>query len=376
MRFAVRIPPRVFVPSRRSPRNGTLIEALEGRQLLALVNPSFEQGMVGWSFDRGSSGQYRVTPQNFEANLRAQQGFYFAELTSGSSAADVGRYTTVANTFEAQVGDTISGFAFFKNRAFGTNTGNADGYVAIKTGFGDPVATLFDEGAETVGPNGGTGWTYFEYTFTEAGVYKIEGGVANLAPGGLSSYLGLDNVVFSGTDAAHGTTTPVVDAGGPYETTEGGSLTVTARAYDVDDDPTTFRWDFNRDGRADATGRTVTIPPFQLQGLGLGDGPGTFTISVEADDGRGHRSSDTAALTVHNAPPVIDPRSFALPATSSEGRPLGAFLRATDPAGRLDPVRVEWLVTKDGEVVRPRGLGGGTDGAQFSYVPQTTASTR
>jgi hypothetical protein len=379
MRFVLPGAPRAAasVVSRRTSTRGAVpsalpFEVLEERQLMSLTNPSFEQGIVGWTADPTNSTNVRATPISADGTTRAQSGNNFAQLTASNSSLDLGRYATLSNTFEAQAGDTISGYAFFKNRALGSNTGNGDSYVAIKTGFGNTVQTLFDQGVDTVGPNGSTGWTYFEYTFNTPGVYRIEAGVANLAgPAPIGNYLGLDNVQFSGTDAAPGTTAPVVDAGGPYEVTEGQPLTVTARGYDVDDDVITYRWDVNGDGRFDATGRTATFTAAQLQGLGVGDGPGTYTIIAQADDGRGHRSTDTATLTVTNGPPVIDDRFFRLPSESTEGRPLTATVSATDPAGRGDSVRFEWSVTRDGQTVVDRAPGGGSaSGSRFTYTPQ------
>jgi hypothetical protein len=345
---------------------------LEARQLMSLTNPSFEQGLVGWTADPTNSTNVRATPITTDGTTRAQAGNNFAQLTASNNFQDVGRYTTLSNTFEAQAGDTISGYAFFKNRPIGSNTGNGDGYVAIKTGFGEDVATLFDQGVDTVGPNGSTGWTYFEYTFDAPGVYKIEAGVANLTgPAPIGNYLGLDDVQFSGSDAAPGTTTPVVDAGGPYDVAEGQPLTVTARGYDVGDDQITYLWDLHGDGRFDAVGRTATFSAAQLQGLGVGDGPGTYSIRAEADDGRGHRAGDTATLTVTNAPPVIDDQFFRVPAESTEGRPLTATVSATDPAGRAHAVRFEWSVTEDGQTVVDRSPGeGSASGARFTYTPQ------
>src|SRR5687768_9285383 len=140
MRFAPRSPHRASASaSPRTPRRprAAAVEPLEGRQLLSLVNPSFEQALTGWTFDR-AGGVIRNPTQNFETGLRAQDGFYFAELASGASGPALGQYTTVANAFEAQPGDTISGYAFFKNRAFGPTPGSGDSYVAIKTGSATP----------------------------------------------------------------------------------------------------------------------------------------------------------------------------------------------------------------------------------------------
>jgi hypothetical protein len=125
---------------------------------------------------------------------------------------------------------------------------------------------------------------------------------------------------------------PTASAGGPYTVAEGGSLTLNASASsDPDGDPLTYSWDINGDGVfGDATGATPTLTWAQLNALGINDGPGTFSILVQVDDGHGHVvTSPAASLTITNTPPtasVSGPTSIAL------GQSLAVNLSAVDPS--------------------------------------------
>lgn len=101
---------------------------------------------------------------------------------------------------------------------------------------------------------------------------------------------------------------PTADAGGPYDITEGAALTLdAAHSSDADGDPLTYSWDVNGDGvYGDASGVNPTLTWAQLQALGINDGPNTFAIRVQVDDGHGHVvTSPAATMTVGNTPPVL-----------------------------------------------------------------------
>jgi len=93
---------------------------------------------------------------------------------------------------------------------------------------------------------------------------------------------------------------PVADAGGPYVTHEGDTLTVSG-AHSTDDDGhiVSFEWDFNYDGNdfdVDATGMEVDFPTL--------NGAGQRTIALRVTDDQGATSVIVTTVNVENARPV------------------------------------------------------------------------
>lgn len=99
--------------------------------------------------------------------------------------------------------------------------------------------------------------------------------------------------------AAPANTAPVAEAGGPYEGTAGSPVALDgSRSYDPDTDPLTHRWDFDGDGSTDATGPSVQV---------TFDEPGTYTVTLTVDDGRGAQDRDEAAVTIEEQPDTAPP---------------------------------------------------------------------
>jgi hypothetical protein len=175
----------------------TVLEGLECRRLLALVNGEFEAGdLGGWGHVQSEYGDIAAVVASYQASAGPAyapvEGNRFALLV----AANGGHPTTLTQDFHAEPGDTVSGWAFYDN-------GNpvdqpSYGYVAVKAGPAT-VATPFSATAESTGDFGQTPWTQWSYTFTEGGNYRVEAGAKDLADGQDKSYLGLDAVEFSGT---------------------------------------------------------------------------------------------------------------------------------------------------------------------------------
>jgi hypothetical protein len=93
-------------------------------------------------------------------------------------------------------------------------------------------------------------------------------------------------------------TPPTVDAGGPYTTSEGTNVTVSATGSDVNGDTITYAWDLDNNGTFETPGQSVTFDNVGQDG--------TFTIAVRADDGRpGGTATDTATVTVTNVAPTV-----------------------------------------------------------------------
>ncbi|MFZ5932985.1 MAG: PKD domain-containing protein [Patescibacteria group bacterium] len=91
---------------------------------------------------------------------------------------------------------------------------------------------------------------------------------------------------------------PTVDAGGPYQVDEGGSVQVSAIGQDPENGPLTYAWDLDNNGSFETTGQTVAFSAFAL------DGPDTKTIAVQVIDGGNLTASDTALITINNVVPV------------------------------------------------------------------------
>jgi hypothetical protein len=96
---------------------------------------------------------------------------------------------------------------------------------------------------------------------------------------------------------------PTADAGGPYATTYGGSVTLSGTGSDADGDSLTYTWTVN--GSPAATGPIATLSWAQLQAAGV-TAAGTYPVSLTADDGHGGvATSAEVTLTVNKATPVV-----------------------------------------------------------------------
>jgi hypothetical protein len=124
---------------------------------------------------------------------------------------------------------------------------------------------------------------------------------------------------------------PTASAGGPYTLTEGDPLTLNASASsDPDHDSLTYSWDLNGDGVfGDATGVSPMLTWAQLNALAIDDGPGTFFIRVQVDDGHGHVVSSGTNVTVSNAPPTVGVSGLA---NVAFGQSVAGTLSALDPS--------------------------------------------
>ncbi len=89
-----------------------------------------------------------------------------------------------------------------------------------------------------------------------------------------------------------GFTAPTVDAGGPYQVVEGGTVTLSATGTDPADPDVTFAWDLDNNGSYETPGQSVTFSAAGVQA------PATFTVSVQATDAHGNSATDTATVNV------------------------------------------------------------------------------
>jgi VCBS repeat-containing protein len=128
--------------------------------------------------------------------------------------------------------------------------------------------------------------------------------------------------------------TPTADAGGPYVISEGDSLALDGSASSDIDAGTvlTYTWDINGDGNfGDATGESPTVTWAQLNALSpaIDNGPATFDVLVQVDDGFGAVTSSVVTLTVNNTPPIA---TITGPNETVPNQPTPFSFTATDPA--------------------------------------------
>jgi ABC-type branched-subunit amino acid transport system substrate-binding protein len=125
---------------------------------------------------------------------------------------------------------------------------------------------------------------------------------------------------------------PVANAGGPYFTTEGSSITLNAsRSTDPDHNIVLYEWDLDSDSQFDdATG---VRPAFVALDNGV------FTVRVRVTDAGGLSSIATATVTVRNSPPVIT--SITITSPVRVGTVVNARAVFTD-AGVHDTFTATW----------------------------------
>jgi len=170
---------------------------LEQRILLSAANPSFDAGdLAGWDTQVPNSGSasavssYAAQPDGTPA-YTPMDGSHFALLQTGDNATS----TELSQAFYAQAGDKIAGWAFF-DTAESLPNGDA-GQVVLLGPSPEYDTTLFSASVSTVGDGGQTDWTQWTHTFSQAGMYRLQAGVANARTGSGISTLGLDGVSLS-----------------------------------------------------------------------------------------------------------------------------------------------------------------------------------
>ena len=166
--------------------------------------------------------------------------------------------------------------------------------TATVTAAGSPVTAgtiTFDDDGTSLGPPvavAGDGTASFTSSVLAVGTHPLT-----------ATYSGTDDFAGSSgtTDQA---VDPIVDAGGPYNAAEGGSLTLAGSGSSG----VSVEWDLNDDGDfTDATGPTPSLTWDALQALGIDDGPGDYPITVRGTL-NGRPAVDSTTLTVSNTAPT------------------------------------------------------------------------
>ena len=127
---------------------------------------------------------------------------------------------------------------------------------------------------------------------------------------------------------------PTVDAGGPYQVDEGGSIQLSATGSDPDGDALTYAWDLENDGTFETPGQTV-----EFSGAGL-DGPWTHAISVQVADPDGLTASAETTVEVRNVAPEVGPITAPVDPVT-DGTTIEVSAEFTD-VGILDTHTAEW----------------------------------
>ncbi len=138
---------------------------------------------------------------------------------------------------------------------------------------------------------------------------------------------------------------PACDIGGPYQCDEGGSLTLTTDASDVDDgpDPLVIGFDFDGDDDyGDAEGDDPVVD------CGLFDGPDEPVLRMRVWDGDKERICESALSVANVAPDVEEP--WRPPLQGAQEQLFRYCLNATDPSP-LDPVTYELTRSPNGVVL-------------------------
>jgi 1-phosphatidylinositol phosphodiesterase len=125
---------------------------------------------------------------------------------------------------------------------------------------------------------------------------------------------------------------PVPNAGGPYITSEGQSVTLDASAStDPDHGTLTYRWDFDNNGTWDATNSSPKVSRFYSN-------QGSHTVRLQVSDGE-NSAETTTTVTVNNVAPSLN-------LGANTGVALGdAFTRSCffkDPGADVWTVTVDW----------------------------------
>jgi len=172
---------------------GLMLGTIAGQAQAGFVNGSFENGLTGWQTSVSGAGSVKVVSSYVNtlppySGYNPVEGAYFAQITTGSM--DV--YQTLSQTFTANAGDMLKGFAFFTT--VDSLPYNDDGYVRITLGNEILFQKSVNDLGNTVGNSSGTPWTSFSYLVVSSGTYTLEAGVRNNNDFLNDSLLGIDNV--------------------------------------------------------------------------------------------------------------------------------------------------------------------------------------
>ncbi|MFO0945763.1 MAG: hypothetical protein U1D30_07450 [Planctomycetota bacterium] len=266
--------------------------------------------VVAWDGELASS-----TPVQVKVNVSANSRPFLSSISTLSGANEDQPFTITyaALAAAANESDANGQAVSFRVEAVSAGTLTKNGVAVI------PGETLLSSGEQLV-------WTPAVNAFgTGLNAFTVRAW-----DGALASLTAVQVKVT--VTASSGAPDAVVN--GPYEVTEGGSLTLTAAgSYDPDlNDLLSFSWDINGDGVfGDATGQNPTLTWSQLVSRGITDGPSSRQVRVRVTDTTHNVSTTSAATTLQiiNAAPTL---SVVGPTIATPGQQVSFQLTATDPA--------------------------------------------
>jgi predicted extracellular nuclease len=152
---------------------------------------------------------------------------------------------------------------------------------------------------------------------------------------------------------------PTVDAGGPYNVNEGGSITVAATGSDPNTGETlTYAWDLDNNGSFETPGQSATFSAATL------DGPSSHTIKVRVTDNGNLIAVDEATVNVQNVAPVATTDS----ATTEEDVAVTIAVLSNDSDVAGDPLSISSVTQGAKGTVTTNANG------TVTYTPQSNAN--
>ena len=171
-----------------------MVFGLAGVSSAALINGGFETGdFTGWTVSIPPGGSAEVVTSHTGDKgtyYTPVEGKYFALLKTDGP----GSYTTISQTIHLEAGWWVEGYAAFDARDCCYSSpshpwGFSDkAYVKIYDSSGNLIATPWYSDVKEVGSYGDGPWTYWSWTATESGDYKLVFGVANAVHSYYDSY--------------------------------------------------------------------------------------------------------------------------------------------------------------------------------------------
>ena len=321
-----------------------------GEQLVGLAAPdngSFETGSLSpeWSVSESRPDlasvvtSYQATGQTSpESGLYTpREGEVFALLQTGLED----QFTSIAQSFTVAAGETVSGWAFFDTTESSTFYNDVAEIRILQNGavIDDGAAVVFASSVVGVGGNdGGTPWTFWQYTIAQSGTYTLEARTTNREDGVVDSFLGIDDVNFH--DLGMSNTAPTIDSVTtvPEAIDQGEEVEYTLNFTDPDAGDThsiVVNWgDGSATEELDAAAGAPSIVATHTYA-----NFGSFDASVTLFDNQGGSDSQAITFLVNAAAPEILAAGLAQPSdtgvrddgTTYLAQP-SVLIRALDPS--------------------------------------------